>query len=139
MFFTNNISSCSKALGLYLSALLYAEPGTAELSLAYSNMSAAHADMQMFSAAVKDIELALQAGVPKDKEKKLFLRKIECLLNLNREEEAIELLDKLSFDSKEDLNHMKEKIIEKVLNKEDKDIISHPEQIEIPKLEDPNK
>ena len=95
------MSCYSKSLGLYNSALLYAEPDTAEMSLAYSNMSAAHHDLQMFSAAVTDIDLAFQAGIPQDKKRKLGFRKIECLLNLNREEEAIELLDQLSFDNKE--------------------------------------
>ena len=77
------MSYCSKSLALYNSALLYAEPDTAEMALAYSNMSAAHHDLQMFSAAVTDIDLAFQAGIPQDKKRKLGLRKIDCLLNLN--------------------------------------------------------
>ena len=133
------LSFCSKSLGLYNSALLYAEPDTSEMSLAYANMSAAHHDLQMFSAAVTDIDLAFKAGIPEDKKKKLGLRKINCLLNLNREEEAIELLDQLSFDFKEDLNQMKEKIVEKVLTKEGNDFVSQQENTEMPKLEDPNR
>ena len=118
---------------------MFAVPGTEQAALSYSNMSAAHMDMEMYSAAVRDVELAFEAGIPEDKKRKLSLRKIDCLLNLNKEEEAIELLDQLSFESKGDFEQIKEKIIQKVLNKDEAHIMIKQDKELIPKLEDPNK
>ena len=113
-------------------------PGTDQVSLSYSNRSAAHADMEMYNAALRDIDLALENGVPEDKKRKLCMRQIDCFFNLNKEEEAIELLENLSFDDKEELNQLKDKIIQKVLNKDESYTVTKEKDI-VPTLEDCNR
>ena len=89
------------------------------MPLSYSNRSAAHADLEMYQAALRDIELAFEHGITGDKKRKLCMRRIDCFLNLNKEEEAMELLEQLSVHCKDDLTQLKERIIQKVLNKEE--------------------
>ena len=54
-----------KALGLYNSSIAFASPGSDQLGLAFANRSAVHMDMKNYEAAVKDVKLAFENGVPK--------------------------------------------------------------------------
>ena len=91
------------------------------MALAYSNRSAAHADLGLYLAACKDIEMAFKYGFSEVKTNKLKMRQIECFLGLNKEEGALELLDQLSVDCKDDLTQLKDRINKQILNKKEDD------------------
>ena len=65
-------------------------------------------DMKNYEAAVKDVKLAVENGVPKEKEKKLKLRLVNALQALNKEEEALDHLERISQGDDKDLIVLKE-------------------------------
>ncbi|KAI2800158.1 hypothetical protein BLOT_014071, partial [Blomia tropicalis] len=99
-----------KAFDYYSKAVLYAPVNTesAELALAYGNRSAIYFEQYQWENCLLDIKLALDNGYAVYKRnRKLLIRKIECLIALNRFEEARSVLDELpehdpNLDSFED-------------------------------------
>lgn len=66
------------ALEKYNLSLCYAKTGTESESLAYTNRSACFMQMQMFTNALVDIELALQFKQPSRVKLRLLSRRAEC-------------------------------------------------------------
>lgn len=67
------------ALELYTQSLCYAENGSENVALAYSNRSACFLKMEMYTEALNDIELATKANAPEHLLSKLEERKREAL------------------------------------------------------------
>ena len=65
-----------------------------ELSLALANRSAALQKLKMFSKGVADVDRALEAGYPQDKQFKLFERKGLMLVELRHYDEASDCFSK---------------------------------------------
>lgn len=69
------------------------DEGKQVLSLAYANRSAMLLELKRYPACLRDIGLALRFGYPKRLRYKLVSRWARCLIALDREKEAVALLD----------------------------------------------
>lgn len=90
----------TKAMNEYGESLCYAKDST-NLSLAYANRSTCFLKLKMYKEALKDIELAKEAGYPANLMPKLNQRKVECLKGIKGGTRLVESDFKLSFDSDE--------------------------------------
>ena len=80
----------------YSQAVVMASPNSGELSLALANRSAALQRLKLHNAGVKDIEAALQAGYPADKQFKLYERRGQLLQELKQFSQARDCYTKAS-------------------------------------------
>lgn len=87
------------AMEYYNQSLIFAEPGTENVGLAYANRSACFIEMQMYDKCLIDIELAEKENYPEKLREKLQKRKTECIsLMQNHESKRYYNEPKLSFD-----------------------------------------
>ncbi|XP_055295571.1 SET and MYND domain-containing protein DDB_G0273589-like [Sitodiplosis mosellana] len=68
----------SVAMDLYTKSLCYAETGSENVALAYSNRSACFVKMRMYKEAIVDIQLAKEANFPERLVPKLEQRERDC-------------------------------------------------------------
>ncbi|NXD41452.1 SMYD4 protein, partial [Copsychus sechellarum] len=80
------------ALGLYSKAASHELPGSPEVSLCFANRSAALLHLGHFEACLEDIARAERHGYPDRLLPKVLLRKAECLLCLERLQDAQDIL-----------------------------------------------
>ena len=87
-------SKLREALRLYTEAIMWAEPGSEDLAMAFANRSAAHFDQGSYKSSIDDIQYALSSGAyPKKLLYKLFLRKGFSLKELRMTKEAVVAFD----------------------------------------------
>ena len=87
-----------KAFNCYSIAILYSPTNneSSELALAYGNRSAVFFELRKWENCLIDIDFAMSNGYQSyKKNRKLFFRKIECLIALNRFNEARSVLEQL--------------------------------------------
>lgn len=95
-----SLSMWDSAMEYYNQSLIFAEPGTENVSLGYANRSACFLNMQMYDKCLIDIELAEKANYPERLRKKLEKRKAECLRMMqDHESKRYYAEPKLSFDA----------------------------------------
>ncbi|XP_029467036.1 SET and MYND domain-containing protein 4 isoform X2 [Rhinatrema bivittatum] len=80
---------------LYSKALSHATSGSEEVAVCLANRSAALFHLGQFQMCLEDIGRAQESGYPERLVHKVLLRKAECLLQLQRPQEAAQLLGEL--------------------------------------------
>ncbi|KAI2807966.1 hypothetical protein BLOT_005907, partial [Blomia tropicalis] len=94
-----------KTFDCYSSAILYSPTNneSSELALAYGNRSAVFFELGKWENCLMDIDFAMSNGYQSyKKDRKLYFRKIECLIALNRFNKARSVLENLP--EQQDLN-----------------------------------
>jgi tetratricopeptide (TPR) repeat protein len=82
----------------YNESLKYSPFNDENLSLAYANRSIAFFKLKEYQLCLNDIELALKYNYPRHLLTKLYERKLDCYLNLNRMECAADFVDDLDCE-----------------------------------------
>ncbi|KAI4475035.1 hypothetical protein M0802_015321 [Mischocyttarus mexicanus] len=84
LFFTEPTTDheLMKLLDLYSRSIAYAIPSSQQLALGYGNRSATLLRLKQYNECISDINRALSADSSNNFKLKLYIRKIECLLEL---------------------------------------------------------
>ncbi|XP_030041498.1 protein-lysine N-methyltransferase SMYD4 [Microcaecilia unicolor] len=85
----------ASAAVLYSKALSHATTGSEEIAVCFANRSAALFHLGQYQVCLEDIERALDSGYPEQLVYKVLLRRAECLLQLQRPQEAAQVLREL--------------------------------------------
>lgn len=89
-------TSCSSAddfenvFSYYGKAIAHAPAKSAELALAYSNLSAVLFKLEKHAECLQAIDCCFKAGYPEETKFKIYLRKIECLKVIDEPQKAKE-------------------------------------------------
>lgn len=95
------VNNYSDALELYNISLCFAELGSENVALAYSNRSACFFHMNKYERSLIDIELAKNANLPSNLILKLDERKKQCLKELAEMNQPSKYAPKLSYEADE--------------------------------------
>ncbi|OBS83595.1 hypothetical protein A6R68_22396, partial [Neotoma lepida] len=102
---------------LYSKGVSHSRPNTEGMSLCYANRSAALFHLDQYEECLKDIVRAGMHGYPERLQPKMLLRKIACLVNLGRLQEARQTITDLesSLAAKPTLTPSSHQILQKNL------------------------
>lgn len=85
----------------YNESLRFAATASEDIGLIYANRSTCLLKMQRYNECLKDIELAIGAGYPEQKMKKLHDRKAECMKGIENGTDVVVDALKLSYEAHE--------------------------------------